>query len=368
MADSDNRDNWRSKPNSTVRAINENDATVANTADLKKAVSGLVVPQVNDDDTHATEDAAYMRPSVTNTETNANDSVESNADKSDQDFMEYINRTSEENQREQKELLERRETKRLERESAVITVKTPTRSGTFPENRGRDRAADSGRERGERHDRRASDAQGERVQRVAAERERHGRPERTNESTLERRPNRDNQLENRRRDDEYGATDALRWPEIRNFVLVIAVAFLIVLVILVFMLISARRNLSAAENTIETYRTQMNNSGLGMGQPDGRDETIAQLIAENARLNELLDAPQMPGESGNNPATSGSDIEPPPFEPNEQIVVFDGSESLWQIAARTLGNGARFQEILDANGIISDQHLQIGDVLIIPPQ
>ena len=365
----DNKDNWRKRPNSTVRPISESDmdemnkdkeVVGANTADLKKAVTGLISPAAKKEDaSYSMGDDAYKRPSANM------DVDEVTYDDKDKEYMDYLNNTSAENERELKELNERRETKRLERESAVITVKTPTRSGTFPE--GRDRTTD-------KYDKRPNRPVEEtRPTRVAVERETAGRYERhdrTNDEPQQRRPR--ERTAERSRKDEYGASDALRWPEIRFVVFAGAFVFLLVLVILVLLLINTNRNLSSARadyaaasaanannnNADAELQEQLANALVSM---ESLQALLAERDAEIEDLNIQLDAAHMPGQQGG--TTTGNDTLPPP--PGIRTHRVTNEPSLWQVAVVTLGDGNRYRDIMDANGMTSPS-ISYGDVLIIP--
>jgi len=57
---------------------------------------------------------------------------------------------------------------------------------------------------------------------------------------------------------------------------------------------------------------------------------------------------------------------PPPRAPFRQYVVRKGDTSLWKIAARELGDGAKWLLIKDANPGLNAKRLRIGQVLRIP--
>ena len=109
--------------------------TGSETADLQRMVSGLVTPEKSNID----EDVKVYRPPSTSRNTRSESknhpSKQSGMSNKDKDYEDFMNRTSAENKREAEALQQRRDTKRLERENAAVTVKNPTRSGSLPNER-----------------------------------------------------------------------------------------------------------------------------------------------------------------------------------------------------------------------------------------
>lgn len=78
-----------------------------------------------------------------------------------------------------------------------------------------------------------------------------------------------------------------------------------------------------------------------------------------------IEAPAAPAEPAPAPAEAPAPP-PPPAAPAGQSYTVESGDTLWAIAERFLGDGNRYQEIANANGIANPDLINPGQVLNIP--
>lgn len=78
-----------------------------------------------------------------------------------------------------------------------------------------------------------------------------------------------------------------------------------------------------------------------------------------------VEAPAAPAEPAPAPAEAPAPP-PPPAAPAGQSYTVESGDTLWAIAERFLGDGNRYQEIANANGIANPDLINPGQVLNIP--
>lgn len=156
-------------------------------------------------------------------------------------------------------------------------------------------------------------------------------------------------------DDDYGKGGS-KLPIILGVVAVILIIFLI------FRTVSLDSKLEEAENKLtqsEEYKTKYEDLQL-----------------EKMQLEEKLNALENPSENnGNNEENNGdeennggSNTSTPASNTTSSTTEYTVQEgdTAWKIAQKTLGNGAEYKKILDANGLKESDNLKIGAKLKIP--
>ena len=170
----------------------------------------------------------------------------------------------------------------------------------------------------------------------------------------------------------------MRWPEFKFIFFVGAAIFLVILVILIFIIINLRGDIREATEKYDDLRSQINN--ISIDNPDWNSEDLLENLTnrvaelqeiiderdiEITRLNEQLNAPERPippADPQDPPNGSNTNQQEPP---SQILHVVQDHENMWIIAARFLGNGARYPEIVAANNL-SSSTVSPGMVLIIP--
>ena len=145
-------------------------------------------------------------------------------------------------------------------------------------------------------------------------------------------------------DDDYNGTTS-KLPYI------LGIAALLLIIVLIFRTVSLGSQLQDAKNQIT--------------QNESYKEKYEEIQLEKMQLEEQLEgkAPAADDKKEEKPAdqkqeSTGSGA-------TEEYTIVAG-DTLWKIAEKTLGNGAEYQKILDANGMKESDNLKIGAKLKIP--
>ena len=152
-------------------------------------------------------------------------------------------------------------------------------------------------------------------------------------------------------DDYRGTTSKLPY--------IIGIVGLLLIIFLIFRTVSLGSQLEDARNQItqnESYKEKYEEVQLEKMQLEEKLESKAETEKESGESAKEEKKEEQKKEEKKEPASSGA---------TEEYTIVEG-DTLWKIAAKTLGNGADYQKILDANGMKESDNLKIGAKLKIP--
>jgi len=169
-----------------------------------------------------------------------------------------------------------------------------------------------------------------------------------------------------------------------NFRNVAAIAFillLVVLVILVWQLNATRSRLAAANEQNDALELQMADFNNLRIANEGQAHRITELEEENARLLAQDTDTTDPGENGTDGGAEGGETAQTPSTGSgtgtgvpstvtdaagNRLYTVRQGDTFWSIAVAFFGNGNRYRDILSANGLTDPGGLQAGTTIIIP--
>lgn len=151
-------------------------------------------------------------------------------------------------------------------------------------------------------------------------------------------------------EDEYrGTTSKLPY--------IIGIAGLLLIIVLIFRTVSLGSQLQDAKNQItqnESYKEKYEEIQLEKMQLE--EQLEGKTAADDSKEEKEPEKEEKPKEEKQESTGSGT---------TEEYTIVAG-DTLWKIAEKTLGNGAEYQKILDANGMKESDNLKIGAKLKIP--
>lgn len=164
-------------------------------------------------------------------------------------------------------------------------------------------------------------------------------------------------LDNLYDEDGYDDEDEYRGT-ISKLPYILGIIGLLLIIILIFRTVSLGSQLQDAKNQLT--------------QNESYKEKYEELQLEKMQLEEQLEGKTTAGEpakedkeSAKKDKTESEKKETQSSGATEEYTIVSG-DTLWKIAEKTLGNGAAYQKILDANGMKESDNLKIGAKLKIP--
>ncbi|MGN0135748.1 LysM peptidoglycan-binding domain-containing protein [Anaerotignum sp.] len=153
-------------------------------------------------------------------------------------------------------------------------------------------------------------------------------------------------------DDDFGGGRS-------KLAIILGIVALILIIFLIFRTVSLNSKLEEAQNQLsqsEEYKTKYEDIQLEKMQLEEELDSLKNPNGSAEKADSEEDDTEKNSESSTSSAASGSTTE---------YTIQEG-DTMWTIAQKTLGNGAEYQKILDANGMKESDPLKPGNKIKIP--